>query len=241
VPTTAPDALAAWLVTQRELSLLMAHDLRNPLAAILANLNFLEIAVPEADGEVLEAMGDIRQSAETLLRLIENVATIARLEAGGALDPEDVATVDLALAVQNGFERGRALAGAAGVELELALPGSEAPVRGDQALLEQLVENLLINVAQHVRRGQRARIALTPKGESVVLTLDDDGPAFGDVARDFGRDGQLELKKRTDGRYSRGLSLYVVGLIARALDAAVAVRGDDGRGHLEVRFPGAAP
>jgi signal transduction histidine kinase len=234
--------LAHWLATQREIALLMAHDLRNPLAAILANLNFLEIAAPSQDGDVLEAIADMKLSAEMLLRLIDNIVTVARLEAVVAVERDETTTVDVGVAARAAFDRARPAADVAGVLLEFTPPppGERALVQGDAQILEQMVENLVGNVSQHVRRGQRASLAVTLEPSRVVLRLDDEGPPFGDVARDFGREGQIELKKRSDSRYSRGLALYVVGLGARAMGGTITAGSGDGRGHLAIALPRAA-
>jgi K+-sensing histidine kinase KdpD len=224
-----------WLTAQRELARLMAHDLRNPVASILANLNFLELALPHDSSDALDAIADIRAAAEILLRVIDNQVTIATLEAGNTpVEPHPVAVAD---AVQAAFDRIAPAVRAAGVDLSLELRAGTAAILGDGALLEQLVENLLGNAGQHVCQGQRARLAVEATPTEVVLRLDDDGPALGPVERDFSREGQLELKKRSDARYSRGLALYLVGLAVRAMEGTLATRDDDGRGHVEIRFP----
>src|SRR6478735_2361817 len=98
----------------------MAHDLRNPLAAVLANLNFLELTTGPDAGETLEAVADIKLSAEVLLRMIENLVTIARLEADlGTHAPPPSGPVDAAPAVRAAFERAAPTAQAAGVNLTL--------------------------------------------------------------------------------------------------------------------------
>src|SRR5206468_3664665 len=138
-------------------------------------------------------------------------------------------TIDVAAAARVAFERALPAARASGVDLRLELRGETAVARGDAALVEQLVDNLAGNAVQHVRRGQTARLSIESRDDgTVAIGLDDDGPAFGPVERDFGRDGQLELKKKPDARYSRGLALYVAGLAARALGATITVRTDDG-------------
>ena len=215
----------------------MAHDLRNPLAAVLANLNFVELVARQDEQELLEAVADIKVSTETLLRLIENYVAIARLEAGRTNALGDMERVPAAEAVRPAFDRGLVNTRAAGVEVTLEVLDEEAVVPGDATTLGLLIENLMGNVSQHVRRGQRARFTLAATDTAVVISLDDDGPAFGPPERDFTRDGQLELKKRSDSRYSRGLALYLVGLIVSAMNGTVDTHSDDGKGHLILTLP----
>jgi K+-sensing histidine kinase KdpD len=140
-------------------------------------------------------------------------------------------------AVRPAFERGLVGTRAAGVDVTLDVLAGDASVRGDANMLGLLVENLMGNVSQHVRRGQRATLTLRATDASVELALADDGPAFGPPDRDFTRDGQLELKKRSDSRYSRGLALYLVGLIVGAMSGSLDTRSTDGKGRLVVSLP----
>jgi signal transduction histidine kinase len=227
---------ARWLATQRELMLLMAHDLRNPLAAVLANLNFLELSCTPGDPDVLDAISDIKLSAESLLRMIDNLVSLSRLEAVGAARAQvPLRSLDAAAAVRAAFDRTVQSATAAGIDLALDVQDERAAFEGERSLVEQIVENLVGNVAQHVRRGRSARITLKTTATHVVLSLDDDGPVFGNE-NEFSRDGQLELKKRTDARYSRGLALYVIGLATHAMNGSLSVRNNDGKGHVAIAF-----
>lgn len=238
VNDTASPEISRWLATQRELVLLMAHDLRNPLAAVLANLNFVELVARQDEQELLEAVADIKVSTETLLRLIENYVAIAKLESGIRVVSDEMERVPAADSVRAAFERALPAIRAAGVEAALDVLANDACVRGDSALLELLVENLLGNVGQHLRRGQHAKLTLSATETAVILALDDEGVAFGPPGRDFTRDGQLEMKKRSDSRYSRGLALYLVGLIAGTLGGELDTSSPDGKGHLRVTLPG---
>jgi signal transduction histidine kinase len=232
----------AWLEVQRELVRLLAHDLRNPVAAILTNLNVLELSLPPESPEALAVVEDIRLAAEALLRGIDNQVALASLEAelAGEGARESMRPVSVALAAEAALARVAPVAHAAGIELRVALPAGGVGVHGERALLEQLVENLVLNATQHVRRGGRARLAIEAGATVVRIRLDDDGPPFGAAGRDFSRGGQLLLKELSAGRYSRGLGLYLVGLAVRALGGSVHTRAEDGHGHVEIVLPRAA-
>ena len=93
--------------------------------------------------------------------------------------------------------------------------------RGDaemiiRATLETLGDNLVSSVLQHVTRGGRARLTIGADAAHVIVTLEDDGTPFGPVDRDFSREGQVAMKSHSDTRYTRGLGLYVIGLVVRA-------------------------
>jgi signal transduction histidine kinase len=234
--TDRSGELSAWLSVQRELALLVAHDIRNPLAAVLANLNYLELSVRPGDTDTLSALSDMKQSAEALLRLLDMETTIARLEAVPRIAPDERRPFSPAEALRASIDRFATLTDAAGIRVETQVVGSPRDLAGDRALFEQSIDALIANVMQHVRRGERARFTLLFASDAIVLSLEDDGAAFGEAGRDFGREGQLELKKRSDARYSRGLGLYLVGLATRAIDGTVDTDPRCGHGRVSMRF-----
>ena len=79
-PESADPSLAAWQRTQHALAQMLAHDLRNPLAAMLANLSFLDHAYRGADGEVRETLADLHASCAMMLTLVDSMVTVSALE-----------------------------------------------------------------------------------------------------------------------------------------------------------------
>lgn len=234
------DELRAWLAAQRDLTLLMAHDVRNPVAALLANLSYLELAVSPDDRDALEALSDMRRSSEQVLRMVENQVAIARLEAdpvGSEYASMPVAIGDL---MAQSVRRFGALLEEAGIAFEYEDLSGAAAVMGDSSAVETLCDNLVSLVIQHVPRGRAARVAMTADDTRVTISLDDEGSPFGPDDRDFSREGQLTLKSLSDTRYARGLGLYVIGLVARSMDGAIDTGTDDHRAHLEIVFPRSA-
>lgn len=215
---------------------MMAHDLRNPLAAIMANLAYLEVTPATQSPDVQETLADIKLAAESLLRMIDNHAAIGQLESPNAAALPR-APVPLGDCVRVVVERAQALMRAQGIALAVRTPPEEVHVAGDRALFELLVENLLANAARHVRRGKGAALVVEARGPLAALTLEDDGPPFGPVERDLSREGQAQIKLPHDGRYSRGLGLYVVGLVTRAFGGAAATGAADARAALTLTFP----
>ncbi|MEI8257337.1 MAG: HAMP domain-containing sensor histidine kinase, partial [Deltaproteobacteria bacterium] len=226
---------ADWLATERDLANLMAHDVRNPLAALMANVNFLETVVPTEDADAHEALGDMRRSLEQVLRLSDNRVAIARLEAR-ASDPSTVPFV-IGKAVHAALERVKPMLSDAGVRFTLTDLSEGAIVRGDAALCELMIENLAGNSAQHAGRGRAARLEVTANETEVTVVLEDEGTPFGPADRDFTREGQVAMKTRSDARYSRGLALYVVGLVTRSMSGSVETASPDAHARVTLRFP----
>jgi len=219
----------------------MAHDLRNPIAALMANVNYLELAVPSDDRDALDALADMRRSAEQVLRMIENQVAIARLEATPDGTDRGRRALPLGELASQTIDRSRALFEAAGVTVTFADTSGTAAVSADPQLSALLIENVVANVLQHAPRGRTARLGVSADENTVELRLDDDGMEFGAVEREFTRAGQVAMKSRSDARYSRGLGLYVIALITRAMGGTIDTASPDHLGHLRLSFPRTSP
>ena len=212
------DALDQWLRTDEDLALLMAHDLRNPLAAIVANLSFLEMVVSPDDAESQDSLRDLRHSTDLLLRLVDNYAAVARLES-----PRSPALPRSAVAIAPIFATVAARHRDApdGARLVLAPPPPGLAALAEPGFVEAVVDNLARNALRHLRRGGDARIAAAAQGSHVAITLRDDGARYAADGAEFTRDGQHAQRRAAEGRYVPGAGLYVVALVARTFGGEV--------------------
>lgn len=234
--TTPPDpSLAAWLQLHEELAQLVAHDMRNPLQAIIANASFLDDPFHPSEVETRETVVDIRSSADVLLRLIDNVVAIARLEApAGATTPRS--PVSLLSAAESAVAR--CASAAAGAEVVLALEVADtARVMADPQLIELMVQNMITNALQHSRRRNAVTVRVDREAGRSGVAVIDQGPPFGAYAQHFTREAQVAIKFQPDGRYSRGLGLYLIGLVSSAFDGTIETSRDGSRSVLRVWFP----
>lgn len=229
------DAVAQWLRTEEDLALLMAHDLRNPLAAIVANLSFLEMVTPDDDDDAQGALRDLRHSSDLLLRLIDNFAAVARMESPRAATLPRSA-VPLAPVFATVAERHRDESRTS-PRLRLLSPPSDLAVLGDPGLVEGVVDNLAVTALRHARRGFDARIEARAVDAFVEISLEDEGTRYSDDGAEFVRGAQPRLQHGGQGRYAPGAGLYVIGLVARAFGGDVAVRRLGERDRLVVTLP----
>src|SRR5262249_2606195 len=144
----------------------MSHELRTPLNAILG---FNEMILGEVYGDVpqdlKEPLTDIQQSGKHLLRLINNVLDLSKIEAGRMeLAPADYA-------VQHLVERVRAslspLAADKGLELVASVPEDIPPAYGDAGRITQCLMNLAGNALKFTRQG-RVAISVDLEGDLLV-------------------------------------------------------------------------
>jgi signal transduction histidine kinase len=151
----------------------MSHELRTPLNAILG---FNEMILGQVYGEVpadlQEPLADIQSSGKHLLRLINNVLDLAKIEAG---------RMELALAdysVQDTVESVRAslrpLAADKGLEFVIAVPEDIPLAYGDGGRIVQCLMNLAGNALKFTRQG-RVEIAVELRGDLLVYRVADTG------------------------------------------------------------------
>jgi signal transduction histidine kinase len=151
----------------------MSHELRTPLNAILG---FNEMILGQVYGEVpadlKEPLSDIQNSGRHLLRLINNVLDLAKIEAG---------RMELALAdylVQDTVESVRAslrpLAADKGLEFVAVVPADLPLAHGDAGRITQCLMNLAGNALKFTREG-RVEISAELQGDTLVYRVADTG------------------------------------------------------------------
>jgi len=149
----------------------VAHELNNPLAAVVAQASLLEEKAAEAD--VRERAGRIRGAAERCARIVQTFLAIARQrESARALHDVNNSVREVADLVGHTLST-------AGVELVLDLGDPLPRVMVDKDKVDQVLTNLLIN-AQHalaVTRGAK-RVTVQTFGEKdeVLIRVADTGP-----------------------------------------------------------------
>ncbi|MGH2915234.1 MAG: sensor histidine kinase [Solirubrobacteraceae bacterium] len=228
--------LEASFEAQRRFVANASHELRTPLTL---DRTLLQVALADPD----VSAGTLRATCEELLasgreqeRLLEALLTLATSERGlEHREPLDLATLaDRALRAASSEIERRAL--------QLSATLHPAPVRGDAALLERLIANLLDNAVGYNDDGGRIDLITATGPDGTVLTVANTGPpvAAGDVARLF------EPFQRLGGRAAdgahHGLGLSIVRAVAAAHGASLqALPGEHGGLTVTVTFSGAIP
>ncbi len=172
--TTKVKALENIDDQRRALLRSVSHDLRTPLAAIHAVATDLRAGTdydqPTRD-KVLDVLID---ETERLDRLVANLLSMSRIEAG-TLQPR-VAEVDVAELVAVSAHRLERLF--TRWKLEVDVPADLPLVRADPAQLEEVCNNLLENAVKHTPEGTSVRISARAYDEFVEITVTDDGPGL---------------------------------------------------------------
>lgn len=184
----------------------LAHELKSPLSGIKGAVEILrDPGLPPSAREkfvsnIATETSRMQSSVETLLKLA-SIQSLDSLDASAQVD-----MVGIARELAEG-------AAASNPSRSIALAPDSAPcakVKGDSYLLKEAVGNLLRNAIDFTRDGGRIEIALSIRGTSLELSIDDDGEGVPDFAsaRIFEKFYSLP---RPDGRpKSSGLGLSIV-------------------------------
>lgn len=155
---------------------MMSHELRTPLNAIGGYVQLLEMGVhgPVTPGQV-EALGRVMRSQQHLLRLINDLLNLARIESG-RID-YDLQTLSLNDIVESTLPMIDPQIVAKGLRYEVDVP-SELKAAADREKLEQILLNLLSNATKFTPDGGSLRIegGVAPDADDFVeLTVSDTG------------------------------------------------------------------
>jgi len=161
--------------TRSSLLAAVSHDLRTPLASILAAASTLSKRDPQVGaGTSGELLSTIVDEAERLNHLVTNLLSMSKLEAGEPLlkrQPEDVSEV-IAASIN-------ALRGRSGVErLQVNVPKDTPLIDVDSLLVEQALINLLENALRYAPGNSPIELEALADEESVQIRVLDRGPGI---------------------------------------------------------------
>jgi K+-sensing histidine kinase KdpD len=206
----------------------VSHDLRTPLATIRAAASDLRASgvnhSPEVHEELLDMVCD---EAERLDRIVANLLSMSRVEAG-ALRPDRQA-VTLEEMIRDVVRRLSRMLGDVKVEMCLA-PGLPL-VDVDYVQMDQVLTNLLENAARYAPSGSTVRFAAVPVGDEVEVTITDQGPGISPDALAV----LFEPFRTAAGSASTGVGLAICKAIVEAHGGVISA-GQSPEGGAQLRF-----
>lgn len=219
--------------TLAEQVVVLAHDLKNSLAALSANLHFLESSLGDtADTDSLEALGDsvtICQSLDHLLRNLDLLGRSERLNVHRHLTSLRSVAADISARFQR-------QARSVGLAIEVSGTGGDDVLAFiDRDLFTRAAENLLANALEHAPRGSRVAIVVAGGGGESSLTIVDARESLPSTLRPASPPGAGAPPAEV--RQGRGLGLICAEIAARAAGG----RLERGGGPSECRLRLVAP
>ena len=214
---------------------MLSHELRTPLTTIFAATQMLA-----RDDDVLaverarELVPDIVTESERMLRLIDDLMVLTRLEQGRLETDHEPVLLQRVLPKAVEIESRRW----PHRSIILDLPSDLPPIAGDQSYVEQVTLNLLSNALKY-----------SDGGDPVEVTAQADEPMIEVRVRDHGigvapqeREAIFQLMYRSAGAGAHapgaGVGLYVCSRLLKAMGGTISVQAADGGGTIfAIRLP----
>jgi two-component system, OmpR family, sensor histidine kinase KdpD len=183
----------------------VSHDLRTPLASVLASASsLLDPDVPLDDQERKQFLLTIEEEANRLARLVANLLDMSRIEAG-AVDPR-LAEVWLPDVVNPAVQRTRQMPSEQIIAVNV--PETLPSVLVDPVRLEQVLSNVLDNARRYAGNGL-VRVDACRTRSGVELRVVDHGPGIPEAEREriFSHFYRLDSPARRGGGTGLGLAI----------------------------------
>jgi len=208
-----------------------AHDLRNPLTAVIGFARLLlrpgQDVPPTPQQE--RFISNIQGSAEFMLRLVNDLLDVSRIEAG-ELHLERQPT-NFAALVEANLTLHRLHAEEKQIEISFSVEPETPLLNIDTDKMEQVLNNLLSNALKFSQPQTEIRVELKRIDNCVHLSVADEGPGIpaaelDNLFRPFGRTSV----KTTHGEKSTGLGLVIVKKIVDGHGGQITVESTPGQG-----------
>jgi two-component system sensor histidine kinase KdpD len=203
------DQARAWEASDRLKAAVLSsisHELKSPIASLRAGLTTLLMPRAGLDDEKRDLVAGLDRQATRLDRLVGDLLTMSRLEAGLPLAraPQDLEELvgQVLHAVQQTL---------AGFRVEVRLDSGLPPVDADEILIERVLTNLVENAAEWSPAGARIEVGARTAGPCVEIWVDNEGPAIAEAELE-----QIFDKFWTRRRGGSGLGLAICRRIVEA-------------------------
>jgi two-component system sensor histidine kinase KdpD len=215
----------------------ISHDLRTPLAALVAMADSLGLTQPPPTGAQLQIAQAMRDAARRMSLLVTNLLDMARLESGAVQLNRQWQPLEEVVGSAL-----RALGDAIGQHPVTVRLDDDLPlVHIDAVLIERVLVNLVENAAKYTPAGTAIEIGARAGTDTVELWVDDHGPGL-----PKGREDELfekfERGRKESSTPGVGLGLAICRAIAQAHGGTIDGRTREGGGaRFTLRLPRGEP
>lgn len=209
---------------------LVAHDLKNPLNAILGYAQLVKINPDQFKQEdYSEMFDDIDISARNMTELITNYLEFTTIEAGKMkLNMEEV---NLSRSTRHVVDTFKARANAKGILLEFESVPPEIKILADSNAITQILDNLVSNAIKFSPGDKKVTVSVIEDGGKVTCTVKDSGPGISteDMTKLFKKFSRLTARP-TAGESSTGLGLSIAKKLTEEMHGTIRCESELGNG-----------
>ena len=193
----------------------VSHDLRTPLTAIIGSSNVVLEQYDElSDEEKKELIDHVREDAQWLVRLVENILSITRIKDGVIqLKKESELAEEIIAEAVDKFRKNRKM------PVRVMLPDEMLMIPMDATLIEQVLVNLMENVVIHAQDATCIQVRVSRQENGMVcFCVEDDGQGIDEkiLPKLFEELFPHAKDSNADGRRSMGIGLSACMSIVKA-------------------------
>lgn len=218
---------------RNEITHMVVHDLKGPLASIITSLDFGLILLKTdefKDNPIIDMLMTSLEvsldSANSLLHLVESILDIAKLERDEL--PLKQVPASLKNMAQEAYKRLSNSINEANIQVEIDIPDNFALVNVDVDTVTRVLTNLLDNAVKYTKRRVQISAAPSRQRDRVIVRVSDDGRGIPEEERDkvFEKYRQISDNAPARGRKGTGLGLTFCKLVAEAHNGRIWVEAE---------------
>ena len=211
-----------------ELNKTLLHDLKGPLAEVVANLDIISYSVNEENREFLESA---QIACDRAVRMASNLVSVDKIEDGKLkLIKEEIDPLNL---LEESISSIRGLAKIKEVELEIIPPADiQQALQIDRTMILRVIQNLLTNGLGYSEPGTTITIGcqLTKSGKKLEFYVQDQGPGIPEAQQETIFEKYARVSPYQDTLVGTGLGLYFCRLAVELHRGKIGLESQPGQG-----------
>ncbi len=213
-------------ILRREFSVNVSHELKTPLAAILASAEVISMEGTPKDTDVHFSKNIIKE-ANRLITLVNDIIKLSKLDNNSLeIVTEDVDLHEIGMSVVD-----RLTPIAKNNNITLSLIGEPTTVNGIPSVLEEIVYNLVDNAIKYNKQNGRVEVTIAPIEGKATLIVEDNGIGISEE----NKDRIFERFYRVDKSHSKavggtGLGLSIVKHGVEQHNGKLSIQSEVGKG-----------
>ena len=212
-----------------EFVFIAAHDLRTPVTAILGYISLLEDQYNQMNNETKYDFDNIKEAAQRLNQLINDLLQIARAESG--MIKAELKSVDIVLLFEKSVKEIEPEINSKNISIYVELDTNNTFVNADEMLLSEVIENLLSNAIKYNKSKGMIIIQSFKERDSLVITIADTGLGI-----------PIDAQKQIFSKFFRvqsdatanisgtGLGLFIVKMLIEKMNGTISFSSEEGKG-----------
>jgi two-component system phosphate regulon sensor histidine kinase PhoR len=213
---------------RREFSANVSHELKTPLTSIYGYAEMLYNGMIEKS-EVDTLLGKIKDEAQRMNTLIQDIITVSKLDEGGAADTFE--EVDLCAVAKEASEALALNAKENDIKVYISCGAGAVLMRADRSMMYELFFNLIDNAIKYNKPGGSVNVDIKSAGGSIEIAVSDTGIGIPkrSQSRVFERFYRVD-KSRSKKKGGTGLGLAIVKHIVMIHDGRVSLESREDEG-----------